>query len=50
MNYLGAKNLNFLRSLPYKSLKTLIYSARNNRHNKINLSIGRGEYMNEFDI
>lgn len=50
MNYLAAKHLNLLRSLPYESLKTIIFSARNNRHNKINLSVAKGEYMSEFEI
>lgn len=37
INYLAGKHLNFIRSLPYKSLKSVIFEAKNNRHVKINL-------------
>ena len=37
-NYQGAKHLNFVRSLPYKSLKSVIFGAKNNRHVKTNLT------------
>ena len=50
MSYLAAKHLNFLRSLPYDSLKTVIFEAKNNRHLKINLSTIKGEFMSEIDI
>lgn len=49
-NYLAAKHLNLLRSLPYESLKSVVFGAKNNRHVKINLSVSRCEFMTDFDI
>jgi hypothetical protein len=45
-NYLGAKHLNFVRSLPYACVKSAVFGARNNRHLKTNLSIA---YLNKME-
>ena len=49
-NYLGAKHLNFLRSFPFKSLKTNIFGAKNNRHVKTNLNVVYSEMMIQDEI
>lgn len=49
-NYLGAKHLNFLRSFPFKSLKTNIFGAKNNRHVKTNLNVVYSEMMTKDEI
>ena len=38
-NYMFAKHLNFIRSLPYSSILTTVFSAKVNRHLKSNLSV-----------
>ena len=38
-NYLGAKHLNYARSLPYECVKSVVFGAKNNRHLKTNLTI-----------
>ena len=50
MSYQGAKHLNYLRSLPYDSLKTVIFSSLNNRHNKTNLSVAKSEYISPEEL
>ena len=42
-NYQGPKALNFLRSLPYESLKSVIMGAKQNRHVKTNLNVSFAE-------
>ena len=49
-NYLPPKHLNLIRSLPYKSLKSVIFGARKNRHLKINLTLPYMEKMTKKDI
>lgn len=50
MSYQGAKHLNYLRSLPYDCLKSIIFSSLNNRHNKTNLSVSRGDYISTDEL
>jgi hypothetical protein len=45
-NYMGAKHLNFVRSLPYSCLKSVAFGAKNNRHLKTNLTVA---YLNKME-
>lgn len=49
-NYLPPKHLNLIRSLPYKSIKSVIFGAKKNRHLKINLTLPYMERMTKDDI
>lgn len=48
-NYQGAKLLNFVRSLPFPALKTVVMGARNNRHLKTNLTVSHLPLMQPED-
>ena len=49
-NYLAAKHLNFIRSLPFDCVKSVLFGALNNRHLKINLSLPYIEKMKEQEV
>lgn len=49
-NYLAPKHLNFIRSLPFDCVKSVIFGALNNRHLKLNLSLPYTERMQEKDV
>ena len=42
--------MNYLRSLPYDCLKSVIFSSLNNRHNKTNLSVCKGDYITTDEL
>ncbi len=50
MNYNGAKQLNLLRSMPFNSLKTCLFGAKNNRHLKTNLMTVYGDKLTENEV
>lgn len=49
-NYLMAKHLNVMRSLPFGSVLSTVFGARNNRHLKTNLSVCYLDFVKEGDF
>lgn len=49
-NYVAAKHLNLVRSLPFESILTTVFGAKTNRHLKINLTTTYLDMVTQTDL